>query len=124
ELHTLNGHRAEDEDHDGLADDVVSVLPASGKDGFKDPRLCIPNAGDIFADGMRGRLEYDTLPASCNGDCDGDGVVAVNDVIAAVNIILGRAPVSGCLTADVNGDEALTIDEIVAAVNELLRGWA
>jgi cytochrome c peroxidase len=58
ELHILNGHSAEDEDHDGLADDIVSVIPASGKGGFKDPKLCIPNAGDIFADGMRGRLEY------------------------------------------------------------------
>jgi len=72
---------------------------------------------------MRGRLDK-TLSASCNGDCNGDGVVAVNDVIAAINIVLGRAPLSGCLTADVNGDEALTIDEILAAVNELLSGCA
>ena len=28
---------------------------------FKDTKLCIPNAGDIFADGMRGRLEYNTI---------------------------------------------------------------
>ncbi len=60
ELHVLNGHRAEDEDNDGLADDIVSVIPASGRDGFEDPKLCIPNAGDIFAPGIRGRLEYHT----------------------------------------------------------------
>jgi len=123
ELHILNGHRAEDEDQDGLADDIVAVVPASGSAGFKDPRLCIPNAGDIFADGMRGRLEY-TPSASCNADCNGDGVVAVNDVITAINIVLGQAPLSGCLTADTNGDEALTINEILAAVNELLSGCA
>ena len=51
ELHILNGHRAEDEDHEGFADDGVSVIPASGKGGFKDPKLCIPNAGDILAAG-------------------------------------------------------------------------
>ncbi len=124
ELHIFNGHRAEDADHDGLADDIVSVIPASGQDGFQDPKLFIPNAGDIFADGIRGRLENDTPSASCTGDCNGDGVVAVNDVIAAVNIALGRSPLSGCLTADVNGDEALTIGEILAAVNELLSGCA
>ncbi|MGH7789401.1 MAG: cytochrome c peroxidase [Candidatus Binatia bacterium] len=122
ELHILNGHRAEDEDHDGLADDIVAVIPASGQGGFKDPKLCIPNAGDIFAAGMRGRLEYDPRSASCNGDCNGNGVVAVTDLIAAVNIALGRAPLSRCLTADVNRDEALAINELLAAVNELLSG--
>lgn len=59
EQHILNGHKAKDEDEDGLADDIVSVIPASGKYGFKKhSKLCLPNAGDMFA--MQGRLKHNT----------------------------------------------------------------
>ena len=47
----MNGHRAEDEDREGFADDGVSGNPGVRKGGFKDPKLCIPNAGDILAAG-------------------------------------------------------------------------
>jgi hypothetical protein len=44
-LHILNGHRAEDEDREGFADDIISVVPAWAKVGFKDPKPYMPRIG-------------------------------------------------------------------------------
>ena len=58
-----------------------------------------------------------TPGASCDGDCNGDGVVTINEVILAVNIGLGTAALEECLAADANGDGQVTINELVRAVN-------
>jgi len=34
--------------------------------------------------------------AQCAGDCDGNGAVAINEIILAVNIALGEDDVSAC----------------------------
>jgi len=58
--------------------------------------------------------------APCTGDCNGDGQVAVNELIVMVNISLEQQPVSTCPIADKNGDGAVTITEIITAVNYAL----
>jgi hypothetical protein len=60
--------------------------------------------------------------AACTGDCDGSGGVTINELILAVNIALGDAPVSECSAIDRNGDGSVTIDELVAAVDSALDG--
>lgn len=60
--------------------------------------------------------------ATCVGDCGGDIVVTVDEIIVMVRIVLGEAPVSACPSGDANGDGAITIDEIVLAVNNALNG--
>jgi hypothetical protein len=40
--------------------------------------------------------------------CNGDGTVAINEIIGAVNISLGNSPVSTCPAADRNRDGAVT----------------
>lgn len=60
--------------------------------------------------------------ASCVGDCDGDGEVRINELIAAVAIALGQVPLDGCAAVDVNGDGAVSIAELIAATNALLSG--
>ena len=60
--------------------------------------------------------------ATCAGDCDGDGAVAVNEVVRAVTIALGSAPAAQCAAADANGDGTVTIAELVGAVNAALGG--
>src|SRR4030095_11588574 len=42
-------------------------------------------------------------PPPCAGDCDGDGEVAINELIRAVNISLGLARVSDCLAVHTGG---------------------
>ncbi len=67
ELHIANGHLGRDVKKltivgqkgrkDGLADDIVFTLPAVGANGYTPSSgYCIPNAGDLFAPGMGGRV--------------------------------------------------------------------
>ncbi len=62
------------------------------------------------------------LHAQCAGDCNGDGVVSINELITAVNIALGSRDIEDCRNADGNGDDAIAINELVRAVNSALSG--
>ena len=55
-------------------------------------------------------------------DCDGDGTVAINELITVVGIALGEAPLEACSAADRNGDGLVSIDEVIAAINAALDG--
>lgn len=59
---------------------------------------------------------------ACVGDCDGDGMVGVAELITGVGISLGEQPLSRCVALDANGDGELRIDELVMAVNAALGG--
>jgi cysteine-rich repeat protein len=59
---------------------------------------------------------------ACPGDCDGDGTVAINELVLAVQVALGSAGADRCGAADLNGDGAVTIQELIAAVNVALSG--
>jgi CSLREA domain-containing protein len=58
----------------------------------------------------------------CVGDCNGDGIVTVNEIILMVDIALGYLPASACTAGDADHDGSVTISEIVAAVNSALNG--
>ncbi len=60
--------------------------------------------------------------ATCSGDCNGDGFVAINELVRLVDIDLGNAAVSTCSAGDANHDGEVTIDEILAAVFQALFG--
>jgi hypothetical protein len=60
--------------------------------------------------------------AGCAGDCDGSGAVTVNEIVALLNVALGRAPVSLCEAGDADVNGAITIDEVLAAVSGALGG--
>ena len=61
-------------------------------------------------------------PAACAGDCNGDGAVAINELISGVNIALGAAPLASCAAVDGSGDGVVAINELIAAVNAALIG--
>jgi parallel beta-helix repeat protein len=56
------------------------------------------------------------------GDCNGDGAVTVNELILAVNIGLGNAPMSACTAVDVDGSGIVEVNELVRAVNNAAQG--
>jgi hypothetical protein len=56
------------------------------------------------------------------GDCNGDGSVAVNELILGVNIALETAPLSECRAFDVDDNGEVSVAELVAAVNNALIG--
>jgi hypothetical protein len=60
----------------------------------------------------------------CAGDCSGNGVVTIDDLILTVRIALGESPVSECTAADRAGDGTVSIDDVVAAVSAALNGCA
>lgn len=59
---------------------------------------------------------------ACAGDCDGNGAVAVNELIAGVNIALDLAAVDLCLACDTDDDSRVSINELIAAVSRALSG--
>ena len=60
--------------------------------------------------------------AVCAGDCDGDGTVAINELVRGVNIALGQAAVEICPAIDTNAMGGVSISELVAAVRAVLDG--
>ena len=59
---------------------------------------------------------------TCAGDCNGNGAVAVEEIILGVRIALGDAATSECLAVDDNGDGAVAVNELLAAVRRVLDG--
>jgi len=55
------------------------------------------------------------------GDCNGDGMVSISELITGVNIALGNLPVTACPAFDTNRDGRVTIEELIAAVNAALN---
>jgi len=62
--------------------------------------------------------------AQCVGDCNGDGTVAINELITGVNIALGNAQASSCPSFDTNSDGSVAVNELISGVNALLNGCA
>lgn len=52
----------------------------------------------------------------CWGDCSGDGVVTINELIRGVTLLLNQDPPDACRRIDRSNDGTVTIDELVAAV--------
>ena len=63
-----------------------------------------------------------SAPAPCAGDCNGDGSVAVNELITGVNIALGTAPADACDALDRDDDGGVAVPELVQAVNRAVGG--
>jgi DNA-binding beta-propeller fold protein YncE len=60
--------------------------------------------------------------AGCPGDCNGDRVVSIDEIILGVGIALGSVEIAACDVFDSNGDGVVTIDELLPAVGAALNG--
>jgi len=89
-----------------------------------------PGTWHVLVDDVDGKGEWQvtatifTQPAACVGDCDGDGVVTVDELVAGVNSALGAGAAVDCESLDANHDGVVTVDEIVTAVDHALQGCA
>src|SRR5207247_874599 len=54
----------------------------------------------------------------CAGDCNGDGEVAIDDLITMVNVLLGGVPLNAC--PYLSACEVTCLPLIIRAVNEVL----
>ncbi len=67
-------------------------------------------------------VDMTTPTPSCVGDCNGDRMVNIGELIRGVNIALGRLDLSECPPFDSNGDGQVGIGELIQAVNAALNG--
>ncbi len=61
-------------------------------------------------------------PPACTGDCDGDGEVAINELVRGVSIGLEAMDIGVCSAIDGDGDGEASIAELVTAVDHALYG--
>ena len=73
-------------------------------------------AGALLLYAVAARAIVVDPPFWCAADCNGDGSVAINEIIACVNIALGAAPAAACPACDGDGDGFIGINELVSAV--------
>jgi hypothetical protein len=73
-----------------------------------------------FASGGLQSIAHAGAPTPCPGDCSGDDIVAIDELLTLVNIATGKAPTSRCAILN----EAPRIEYLVQAVNRALRGCA
>lgn len=59
---------------------------------------------------------------ACVGDCDGDGAIAINELIAGVGIALGNGALSTCAAFDCQGNGSVPISCLIQGVNGALNG--
>lgn len=59
---------------------------------------------------------------ACVGDCDGDGRVAINELVVGVNIALGSQLLSACEQFDCEGSGTVPINCLIQGVNGALTG--
>jgi hypothetical protein len=68
-----------------------------------------------------------TVPAApaaaqtCDGDCNEDHSVAIDEIILGVRMALGDAPIGDCRAMDGDGNGAVTVNELVVAVSRALQ---
>jgi hypothetical protein len=60
------------------------------------------------------------LRPPCHGDCNGDGMVLLNELVLGVGIGLDTTPVDACRAADGDDSRSVRIDEILRAVQVAL----
>jgi hypothetical protein len=61
-----------------------------------------------------------TIAISCVGDCNGNGVVTIDELIKGVNIALELAGLDTCPVFDANHSGTVTVEELITAVNNAL----
>lgn len=60
------------------------------------------------------------MPNHTPGDCDGNGSVAVDEVVRGVCVKLASLGLDACCAADVDGDGEVSTSDLVVAVGRAL----
>jgi len=113
---------------DGLLYSCAVSIAAGTTMGVHDlgnvPGASDPSGQDIAP--VQGAFGHITV-TTCTGDCDGNGVVTIGEVIKCVNMFLGQPfcnptnPALGCPVADANLNGGVSIGEVIQCVNRFLN---
>jgi len=61
-------------------------------------------------------------PQECAGDCNADGMISTDELVAAVHIALGLTPLSRCESLDTDHNGRVTVNELVGATSRAVHG--
>ncbi|MFN8640956.1 MAG: hypothetical protein U0802_04585 [Candidatus Binatia bacterium] len=84
--------------------------------------FAVPYRGQIAGCAAPTPTPTPTLRPVCAGDCDGDGLVTIAELVRAVSVALGEAAAPPCAGADLDADGRIVVNELVAAVNAAIAG--
>lgn len=76
-----------------------------------------PMGNPVAMRGGNGQIEV-----VCASDCDGNGRVAIFELVRGVNILLGNSELSACPSADADGSETVKINDMILGVLSALNG--
>jgi hypothetical protein len=130
---------------DPISEAAVRLLDAAGLENYTDDGIDAviaaaraANAATDFAgltadaakDAAQQAAAHDTAVQtarqdnllSCVGDCDGNRLVQIQELILAVRIAVGDLPLQSCKEIDANLDGTVTVNELITAVNHALSG--
>lgn len=78
--------------------------------------LCLATTRTVTAQCALDTSQSGPYAGWCDGDCDGNRAVSINELVAIVAIALGRAPVATCGVADRSVNGAVEINEVLGGV--------
>jgi len=58
----------------------------------------------------------------CLGDCNGDEIVTVDELVSMISIALGERDLIDCKSGDADASGSIEVDEIIRAINHALSG--
>jgi len=80
-----------------------------------------PTPTETFTPSATPTVTPTPTPRPCIGDCDGDGLVHVDELLTGVAAALA-GDVAACPAFDADGDARIAIDELIAAIGAALNG--
>ena len=83
---------------------------------------CSPFGYDLESPDLCGGAACTSSLLVSVGDCDGDGQVAVHEIVMGVRIALGLAELGQCTGVDFDADASVAVNELVMAVDAALNG--
>ena len=98
---------------------VARTVVAGAIDADSRPDLAL--VSDL-GDAVQILVNATTAAPGCGGDCNGDGLVVINELLTGVNIAIGNQPVSQCAAFDADDSNSVAINELIAAVRNALEG--
>ncbi|MCK6555109.1 right-handed parallel beta-helix repeat-containing protein [Candidatus Binatia bacterium] len=86
--------------------------------------IAIDPAGARIADvdGADGSVAVSLIGRVCTGDCNDDGTVTVDEIVAGVTMALGLDDLLRCLRFDRDGSGVVTVDELLLGVASAQNG--
>lgn len=117
-----DGHGSEPWVSDGTAAGTHRLQEIVPGTDSSDPSQFVGAGTNIYFVARDPRHGDELWVLPCAGDCGADGDVEPGDVQNAVEIALGRAPMSTCPPVNFDAGETITVDDIVRAAANAAHG--